>query len=322
MTLADIAKGLDPNGEPARIIELLMQRNEILQDIPWLEGNLPTGHRTSVRTGLPTITARLLNQGTIPGKSSKAQIDEQCALFDAFSEVDVELANIGGNPGGVRLSEARAYMEAMNQKVATTLFYGSALTPQEFVGLAARYSDTTAGNGDNVIKAGGSGADNTSIWLCAWDEETLTGIYPKGSTAGLSHEDLGMETSNNAGGVTGALLRVYRDHWMWKCGIALRDWRYVVRIANIDLSDLAGGSPADLIDLMEQAEETLPNELGTRVFYMNRRVRRFLRKQYREDVTSGGQLKYEVVAGKPATMFGTTPVRITDALINTEALVS
>lgn len=139
---------------------------------------------------------------------------------------------------------------------------------------------------------------------------------------GIQHEDIGLDTKENAGGVTGALQRVYRDHWMWDCGIALKDWRYAVRICNIDISDLAGGTPADLIDFMEQAEETIPDNLGRRAFYMNRRVRRFLRKQYRTDVTSGGGLTYENVGGKRVTMFGETSVRITDALTMTEATVS
>jgi hypothetical protein len=325
LTLADIAKQTDPNGDQARIIELLSQTNEILTDMPWKEGNLSTGERTTVRTGLPTPTWRLLNNGVLPTKATTAQIDERCALLEDYSEVDKMLADLNGNSGALRLSEARAHLEGMNQEFASTLFYGTAAAPEEFIGLAARYSALSgAGNSDNVIDAtsSNSGSDYTSIWLIAWDPETVCGIYPKGSVAGLSHEDLGLETKENAGGVTGALNRVYRDHWIWKCGIALKDWRYVVRIANIDVSNLAGGSAADLIDHMEHAEEIIPNELGRRAFYMNRTIRRALRKQYRTDVTSGGGLTYENVSGKRVTMFGTTPVRITDAIVNTETTVS
>lgn len=321
LTLVDLAKRLDPDDQVARIIELLAQTNQILEDMTFIEGNLVTGHRTTVRTGLPTVAWRMMNAGTVPSKSHTAQIDEQVGMLDAWSQVDKALAELGGNAGAVRLSEARAFLEAMNQELASTLFYGTAAAPEEFVGLAPRYSDSTAGNGDNVIKAGGVGSDNTSIWLIAWDPETITGIYPQGSKAGISHEDLGVETVENAGGVTGALMRAYRDHWMWQAGIALKDWRYVVRICNIDVSDLAGGTPADLIDLMERAEEIIPNELGRRAFYVNRTVRRHLRKQYRADVSAGGGLTFENVSGKRVAFFGTTPVRISDALLNTEAPV-
>jgi hypothetical protein len=322
LTLLDRAKRMDPNDQVARIIELLSQTNEILEDMPFMEGNLTTGHRTTVRTGLPTPTWRLLNGGVLPTKSRTAQIDEQCGLLEAYSQVDKALADLGGNSAALRLSEARAHIEGMNQEMASTLFYGAATAPEEFIGLSARYNDSTAGNGSNVIKAGGAGSDNTSIWLICWDEETISGIYPKGTNAGLGHEDLGLETTENAGGVTGALNRVYRDHWMWNCGIALKDWRYVVRICNIDVSDLTGGSAADLIDYMEQAEEIIPNSIGRRAFYMNRTIRRYLRKQTRADVSTGGGITFENVAGKRVRMFGETPVRITDALLNTEATVS
>jgi hypothetical protein len=318
LTLADWAKRLDPNGQEARVIELLNQNNQILEEMPFIEGNQVTGHRTTVRTGLPTVAWRLLNAGVAPSKSHTAQIDEQIGMLEAYSEVDRDLAELGGNAGSLRLSEARAFLEAMNQEMAQTLFYGTAAAPEEFVGLATRYSLTTAGNGSNVLSGGGSGSTNTSIWLIAWDPETISGIFPKGSKAGIYHEDLGLETKENAGGVTGALNRVYRDHWQWKNGIALRDWRYVVRIANIETSPVA----ADLIDLMEHAEEILPNELGRRAFYMNRTMRRTLRTQERADVSAGGGTTYENVGGKRTLMFGVTPIRITDALVNTEATVS
>ncbi len=325
LTLLDVAKRLDPNDQVARIIELLSQNNQILDDIPWKEGNLTTGERTTVRTGLPTPTWRLLNGGVLPGKSTTAQIDEHCGLLEDYSSVDKAIAELGGNPAAVRLSEARAHLEGMLQEFVSTLFYGSAVAPEEFIGLAARYSAlTSAGNSDNVISAGGSGStDNTSIYLIAWDEETLCGIYPKGMKAGLQHEDLGLETEQNAGGVTGALNRVYRDHWLWSAGIALKDWRYCVRICNVDISALeADSGAADLVKLMQDAEERIPNELGRRAFYMNRTVRRNLRHQAHSQVKAGGGMTYENVAGKRVSMFGTTVVRVTDALLNTEDVVA
>ncbi len=324
LTLVDLAKRLDPNDQVARIVELLAQTNEILDDMLWMEGNLITGHRTTVRTGLPTVAWRLLNGGTLPSKSHSAQIDEQCGMLDAWSQVDQALAELGGNPGAVRLSEARAFLEAMNQELAATIFYGTAAAPEEFVGLSVRYSDTTAGNGENIIKAGGTGStDNASIWLISWDPETICGIYPKGSSAGLKHEDLGLDTVENAGGVTGALMRAYRDHWEWKAGIALKDWRYVVRIANVDVSNLASASDAaDLLEKMADAEERIPNNLGRRAFYMNRTLRRYLRHQTREQVSAGGGITFENIAGKRVAVFGTTPIRTVDALLNTEDVVA
>lgn len=319
LTLLDWAKRLDPDGNTARIVELLEQTNQILADMQWREGNLPTGHRTTVRTGLPAVSWRLINAGVAPSKSTTAQIDEQIGMLEAWSEVDKDLALLNGTIGSFRLSEAKAFLEAMNQEMASTLFYGnSGLAPEEFTGLAPRYAVSTGAIADNVIKAGGAGADNTSMWLVSWHEETITGIFPKGSKAGLIHEDYGETTVEVTNGLAGNRMRAFQERWQWKAGIAVKDWRHVVRIANIDIS---GIDATELIDFMEQAEETIPNEMGRRVWYMNRRVRRALRKRYRDDVTAGGGLTYETVAGKRVLMFGETPVRIVDALLNTEALV-
>ena len=322
LTLLDWAKRLDPDGKVPTIVELLGQSNPLLDDMQWQEGNLPTGHRTTVRTGLPAVAWRLINQGVTPSKSKTAQIDEQAGMLEAWSEVDKDLALLNGNTSAFRLSEAKAFIEAMNQEMAQTIFYGNGgLAPEEFTGIAPRYSSSSAGNGDNVIKAGGAGADNTSIYLVAWGENTVHGIFPKGSKAGLIHEDYGEVTVEVTAGIAGTRMRALQERFQWKAGIAVKDWRYVVRICNIDVSDLAGGSPPDLIDFMEQAIETLPNELGKPVFYMNRRVSRYLRKQVRADVSNGGGLTMENFEGKRILMFGDVPIRRTDAILNTEALV-
>lgn len=323
LTLADWAKRLDPSGKVSDIVELLAQSNEILPDMQWIEGNLPTGHRNTMRTGLPAVAWRLINAGVLPSKSTTAQIDEQAGILEAWSEVDVALAKLNGNTAAFRLSEARAFIEAMNQEMAQTLFYGNGgLAPEEFTGLAPRYSSLAAGNGANILDAGGTdAADNTSIWLTAWSPETVSGIFPKGSMAGIEHDDYGEVTVQVTQGVAGQRMRALQERWVWNAGIQLADWRYVVRIANIDVSNLSGASGADLIDLMENALEILPNALGKPVFYMNRTVARFLRRQERGDVTSGGGLTFENVEGKRVMDFGGVPVRRVDAILNTEARV-
>jgi hypothetical protein len=322
LTLNDWAKRLDPDGKVPKIVELLSQTNEILLDAQFKEGNLPTGHRTTVRTGLPTVYWRMLNQGVPPSKSQTAQIDEQAGMLEAWSEVDKALAILNGNVNSFRLSESKAFLEAMNQEVAQTLIYGnSGLAPEEFTGLAPRYSLLSAGNGSNIVDGGGTGSDNTSIWLVAWGEETVHGIFPKGSKAGLTHEDFGETTVEVTAGIAGNRMRALQERYVWQTGLVVKDWRYVIRIANIDASDLLGATPPDLVDFMEQADELIPNDLGTRVFYMNRRARRILRKIARTDVAAGGGLTYDNFAGKRVLMFGDVPIRRVDAILNTEARV-
>jgi len=326
LTLADWAKRLDPNGKTPTIVELLSQTNEILDDMLFVQGNLPTGHRTTVRTGLPAVAWRLLNQGVTPSKSTTAQIDEQAGMLEAWSEVDTELAKLNGNVKEFRLSEASAFIEAMNQEMAQTLFYGNAgLAPEEFTGLSTRYSAISgATNAQNVVSGGGSGADNSSVWLIVWGSNQVHGIFPSGSKAGLIHDDYGEETAETTAGLGQTRMRVFRERFQWKCGVAVRDWRYAVRICNLDISNLVSkSSAADLPDLMIKAMYRVPSlTVGRAAFYMNRTCAEMLDIQRRDDVTTGGQLTYENVDGKRIMRFRGVPIRICDQLLETEATVS
>lgn len=335
LTLADWAKRLDPDGKTPTIVELLSMTNEILTDMLFLEGNLPTGHRITTRTGLPTVAWRLLNQGVQPSKSKTAQIDEAVGMLEAWSEVDKDLAMLNGNTDSFRLSEAQAFIEAMNQEMASTLFYGNSGTaPEEFTGLSVRYSSLSAANAQNILDAGSSDSDLSSVWLVAWGANTCCGIFPKGSMAGLIHDNLGEVTVETTAGIAGTRMRAYQDRWQWKMGIALKDWRYAVRIANIDISDLAGLSGTQektdstfLPKLMSRAIDRVPSlGMGRPVFYANRSVMSLLRVAAMEKTSS-------VLAIQPGlTQFGQNiqsglsllgvPIRICDSLLETEDQVT
>jgi hypothetical protein len=252
-------------------------------------------------------------------------VDEGTGMLESWSEVDKDLAELNGNQSSFRLSEAQAFLEAMNQEMASTFFYGdSSVDPEEFNGLAIRYSSLSAANAQNIVSGGGSDSDNSSIYLVVWGGQSIHGIFPKGSKAGLQHEDLGLVTVETTAGIAGSRMRAYQDRWQWKCGVALKDWRYVVRIPNIDISSLvAKSSAADLIELMIKAVHRIPNiNMGKACFYMNRTCFQMLDIQRRDDVQSGGQLSYDVVDGKREASFRGIPVRISDSLLETEATVS
>ncbi|HBV41927.1 MAG TPA: hypothetical protein DEB43_04695, partial [Desulfovibrio sp.] len=124
VTLLDAAKRFDNTGKIAKLVEIMAQTNEILEDALWLEGNLPTGHRTTVRTGLPAAAWRILNYGVQPSKSTTKSIDDTCGMLEAYAEVDKSLADLNGASADWRMSEEAGFVEAMNQEMAKTLFYG------------------------------------------------------------------------------------------------------------------------------------------------------------------------------------------------------
>ena len=173
-TLLDLAKRTDPDGSIAAIVEILNETNEVLADMTWLEGNLPTGHRTTTRTGIPVPTWRKLYGGVQPNKSTTVQVTDNTGMLEAFAEVDVALADLNGNTAAFRLSEDRPFIEGMNQEISDTLFFGDEGTePEAFTGFSPRFANLTAdANSDNIIDAGGSGSDNASIWLIVWGPNT------------------------------------------------------------------------------------------------------------------------------------------------------
>lgn len=329
LTMTDWAKRLDPDGKTAMIVEMLSQTNEILEDMLMKEGNLPTGEQTTIRTGLPTVYYRLINQGVPKSKSTTAQVVENAAILEARSEVDKDEAELNGNVNEYRLSESMAFMEAMNQRQADTMFYGSAANPEEYVGFANRYNDLSANNAQNILDAGGTGSDNSSIWLVGWGQREVMGVFPKGSTVGLQHEDLGLDdafdSNNNR-------FRAYMDRYVWKHGLVVKDWRYAVRIANVDISDLVAltgtqdpTAATSITKLMSRAIDRMPSLANIKpVFYANRTVLSHLRilaqdrsnnvLDIQEGLNQFGQTIF-------TTTFLNIPVRIVDRLTETEAQV-
>lgn len=333
-TLLDVARRLDPDGKIATVAEILNKYNEILDDIPFIEGNLPTGHKTTIRTSIPAPTWRLINRGVQPVKATTSQIVETCGMMEAYSEIDKDLAMLNGNTAAWRLSEDMAVIEGMNQALGTALIYGDTSTnPEQFVGLSARYYQTSAGTavtGKNVIDAGG-GTNSTSIWLVGWSNDTIHGIFPKGSKAGLSVEDLGEQTIYDGQTFPGAgRYQAYRTHYQWKVGLAVRDWRFVVRIANVGIAALetAGDTTdtsANIVKYMSQALDLLPPAGNVRpVFYCNQRVRAMLRVKMLSK--SNAFITLDNLQGpsitRPTLNFMGVPVRRVDSILNTEAQVT
>lgn len=323
-TLVDLVKRQDPNGKIAQIAEILTETNDILDHMVWVEGNLPTGHRTTIRTGLPAPTWRKLYQGVQPTKSTTAQVDDSTGMLEAYAEVDKALADLNGNTAEFRLSEDSAHIEGMNEELAESLFYANEGTePEAFTGFGPRFNDLSAANAANIIDGGGTGSDNASIWLIVWGPNTCHGIVPKGSIGGLQMEDKGQVTIENVDG-NGGRMEAYRTHYRWDAGLTVRDWRYVSRIPNIDRSALTvdASAGANLPDLMFQAIERIPSlSIGRAAFYMDRGILTKLRQQSTYGVKSS-TLTMENLGGTSIASFHGIPIGRVDALAADEARVT
>lgn len=342
-TLADIAAASGPDGTfDSDRVNLLAQTNEMLDDMVWKEGNLPTGHQTTLITGLPTVGFRRFNEGVALSKSTGAKLEEGSAMLEGFFQVDRALAIMSGNVNQYRLEESSLFMEAMNQTLQTYVLYGNSSTmPESFTGVAARYNTLSGPIGQQIVNAGGVGSDNTSIWLIGWGPSVF-GMYPKGTTGGLFHEDVTVNRKampGNADAMTGDVLldatgkafMGYRDHFQWNCGLVVRDYRAIARIANIDVSDVIAGnvSAADLIKLMIQAYYRIPTNLrknvgksgfGRPAWYVNPTIKMVLHIQALQKASA--QITLSTIDGREVLTFLGIPVREVDQLLNSEAVVT
>ncbi len=332
-TLNDVLSVLDPQGKLLDISEILTQDNDFLEYFNWREGNLITGHRDAARTALPTPSFRAINEGVPVTKGAVTQIEETCAMLEDFSQCDRELAILSGNVAGYRLQEGKPHIIGMGHKMAQTMIYGnSAGDPKSFTGLAPRYNTlqtSVSQTANNVINAGGTGSALRSVWLIVSGPDTITGLYPKNTKGGLLHEDATADTGGTGANGGGQVLldssgRPYigfRDHWLWRCGLMVKDWRYAVRIANINPATLtkSGSTGADLQDLMTIALERIQGIGGNTFFLTDRNTRAFLRRQLLQQ--KNAFLSYDEVGGRKIVNFGEVPVYRTDALNVNEAQV-
>ena len=320
LTLADRLKQTE-NGEiAATIIELLAETSAILEDANAMECNDGTSHLTTIGTALPTASFRAMYGYVDPSKSTTAQVRDNTAMLEAYSIVDVDLVDKAPNASQFRLNEARAFLEAMNQTIQDKIFYGNTATaPKEFDGLSPRYgvkSTSKTNIGLNIVDAGGTSTDNTSVWFVTWGDLHTSLIYPKGSQAGIKHTDDGIQTETDS---SGGKRKVYQDHFKWDVGMSVRDWRSTVRIANIDVSDLAAKNVL-LEDYMIDAYYKIKKfmKTGKTVCYANAEVLTGLHKRAKDKASN---LTINEIAGQEIVSFLGIPIREAEQILNTEARV-
>lgn len=303
------------------IIELMNKTDDILTDIPWMETNESGGHKTRIRNGLPDVYWGRLYKGTPPSKSKFTQVVDPTGFIESRFFLDArEAALYGDKAKDFRVSEQGTHMEAIRQEVATTLFYGDSDTePDKFNGLHKRYP---ADDAPNVIDAGGTSGSMTSIWLIAWGPNTVHGLYPKGSKAGIEHDDRGIQTVPDD---AGRRYEAYEDVHRWHVGLSVRDWRAVVRICNIPVAylteDYGDTNYVNLRKLCIKAKNKMPSHMRNKaVWYCNEDVMTAIETQSTDP--KGVHLRYgEYFNSKDVPFVHGRPVRQCDSILSTETVI-
>lgn len=318
LTLTDLANTLDPDGSPAVVAEVLTKTNRILEDAPWMEANGPTTHTVTRRGNLPTGSLRALNEGVALSKSVTTQAQEVMQMREALSDTDIKLAEISGNVNQFRMINAKGHIMGMGQQLATDIIYGnSATTPKQMTGLMPRVNSLN----DYVISCGGTGGGSvyTSIYAVNWGMGMANMIYPKGSpTFGIEHTDEGMVWTEDA---ASAKIKVFRDYFKAHGGFVLEDQRCLGRVCNIVTTIGAANSFNEdkLIELLWNME--VVGDTSGLVLYANRRIMTQAQIALKDKANVTNWAITEGLSGRPVLTFGGHPVKLVDAILNTEAEV-
>jgi hypothetical protein len=322
--LLDYMKAQDPNGGLARVVHYLTRRSALLEDMPIREGNLTTGERITSDTSLPAEDQgwgwTRINEGITSGSSTERQHDEPAGMLNGLSKVDSRLIRLNNGPA-FRLMKDQKFLAAMKNDVERGAFYHSVSTaPTKFTGFFPRLN-ATAGNeaATQIVKhtASPSGNDQTSILFVVWGFDTVYGFFPKGTTGGLTSKDMGEElVSDGIGGEYPA----YRTWFDWSLGLAVADWRYIVRVCNIDTSALDSSDTIlpKMIDAYYRLQDVVAGDLR---IYTNRLIQAALHKQART-VVGNTVLSLAEVEGREIVTFMGHPIRLTDGIVSTESAVT
>jgi hypothetical protein len=333
--IIDLLKATQDGKTVAPVIEVLSKQNPVLDDAVTVECNMGTIHRHTIRTGLPSVTWGRLYQGIAQSKGSRQQVDDTTGFVEALAAVDRRILDLKPNLAAqYRLSEAQGFLESMNQEMGSGVFYhNTTTTPEKFKGLAARYN--TLAN-SQVVTAAGSGGDNMSIWFVTWGAGFTTLLHPENIPAGLQREDKGEQRVTDSDGNP---YYVMEELFRWHIGVSVEDWRYNVRICNIDASDLADGT-VDLYKFMRNAYYKLQSTIRRvgggeaartqgvepvrQAIYCNRNALEALDALATNKGSTDNFVRLTPleIEGRVVPTYRGIPIRMTDSLLNTETAVA
>ena len=313
LSLVEVAKRKAPDGTMAEIAEVLQEQNEILQDAVWYEANDTFSNVTTRRSQEPSGSFRKLNEGVGHESSKTTTVIDTVAILETRAETDIEVINAFPDPMRARNDENISFIQGLSKTAATKMIYGnSATTPEEFTGLAPRM-DTLAAT-KNVIGAGGTGSDTTSVFVVDWGRQGVYMTYPKNSKVGLSHTDLGIETVTDS---SSNKFSAYVDKFTWKLGMVVRNNKAIGRIANIETTGTSNIFDEDaLIRLLNR----MTKSPGRRI-YVNETIMTQMEIKLK-DKTNTFFSKADGLAPGPVLTFKGVPVRQVDKIVDTETAIS
>lgn len=326
-TLADFAAANNTEKKYRVLCDTIRDYSAFFDQAVIQAGNDGTGDRGQVITSYPEGEAVAYNEGWDAEKSAGVRVRYDSARIASRSTVDKALYD-SRDPrerDAWRLQQDLAFSRGLTRGVLRRVLYGNrAQDPRDINGLLNIVTPTNDAFKYRLIDAKGtSDGKLTDILLVNWDAKDCFLFYPQfGANLGLKVEDTGEHYET---GTNGKKMRALFTEFEWQLGIAVYNPERVVRIANVDVSKLTKKNTQgpDLLDLMIQALERLPDEQEGRVsFYMNDNTRSFLARQIlnKDNVL----LSLDEVAGRKVLSFRGVPIQRlgTDVMPNNGKIIT
>lgn len=281
LTMADLAAQLESANKltaERAIIDLALERNDIIKDLPFQAANNGDTNITHYRIKLPDAVWGRIYKGVRSSKGAWATSRNVASTLKSKMEFADELYRKSPDRDSFIRRHAGSHVDAMMMEMAQMLIYGDLKdNPDGFNGLMKYYDRHTSNNDKepafNVINAGGS-KDFASILLVGWGGDSTYCFFPQGESGGgvrvgdMSPRDLRDPDDPSA------TIEGWVQYFYWSLGLDVVDWRKNGRICNIDrtahqgsgdLKDPAGKFFQRLDSLTARVDET-----GTRqVLYMD-----------------------------------------------------
>ncbi len=223
--LLDIAK-IDA-GDAYPIIEESVKLAPELQVVP-ADVITSTSMQLTVRTDIPAVAFRNLNEGSARSKSEYVTRTFETHILDHQVAVDIRLLDGARNPARVLQNHSIGVLQAQFRLVGTQFYYGgtaqSGADAKGFPGLLAQSATDAA----HVIDATGSTA-KTSVWMVRLGVETLQFLFGSNQTLAIQPDWLLQTVYDSNNNPYQAL-----TNWLsGRVGLRLANRNSAVRIKNI-----------------------------------------------------------------------------------------
>lgn len=312
-----LAARMTHNNEIIDVAEVLNETNDVIQDAHVERANDITSHVVSRRSALPTISWVKAGNGWSATVGLLNQARETIGMMKARYQCPEDVMRLQPNPAKYRMQQERAYIESMGQEFTNTLIAGTtAGVPEEFDGVASRYTSIATGNVWNNGASAGGGATISSIWFFQWGPGKVYLIYPRNTEGGgIKKQDKGLVYTT---GDNSSYLWAYVTEFSWDIGLCIEDTRSVKRLANISTL-----SSTDINTLDEDKIIQIRNNYktaGTISMYCNEDV--YTQLQILAKDKTNVHWGPENPFGKPQLYFLDMPVRRCDAITSTQSVLS